>query len=83
MKQSWTKGLDKELAAEIRANFKSSLVMRRKLCQILDSKGNTSIKDSRSKNGYRETNWAYKQADARGYERAIQEILDLIDENVK
>lgn len=83
MKQSWTKGLDKELAAEIRANFKASLVMRRKLVDILERKSEASTKESRSKSNYTHNNWAYKQADARGYERAIQEVIELIEENTK
>lgn len=82
MKVSWTKGLTKELAAELRANFKESLVLRRRLVKLLEDKIDTSAKQARAESGYDNANWAYLQADARGYERALSDIISLIDENV-
>ena len=78
MKVSWTKGVDKELAVDIRQNFKESLVMRKRLITLLDEKITASQKTSRSKTEYENPNWAYLQADARGYERALVEIISLI-----
>ncbi|MNJ09620.1 hypothetical protein D3C77_37660 [compost metagenome] len=78
MKQSWTKGVDKELAVDINQNFKESLVLRRRLQVLLQEKIALSQKTSRSKEGYENPNWAYLQADARGYERALSEIISLI-----
>ncbi|MNN91325.1 hypothetical protein D3C81_2094260 [compost metagenome] len=83
MRQSWTKGVDKELAVDINQNFKESLVLRRRLQVLLQEKISLSQKTSRSKEGYENPNWAYLQADARGYERALSEIISLIfDESV-
>ena len=80
MKTSWTQGLDKELVVDIRQNFKESLVMRRRLEEMLESKIASSQRSSRSKDAYLNPNWAYLQADARGYERALQDVIDLISE---
>lgn len=82
MKQSWTSGLNKELATDIRANFKESLVVRRRLVKMLRDKIDASSKEGRSKLLYNNPNWALLQADQRGYERAFAEIIDLIDEGV-
>lgn len=81
MKQSWTKGITKESATELRQNFKEALVMRRRLVSLLKEKVNTSDAQSRSKLLYDNPNWALLQADQRGYERALEEVIDLIFED--
>lgn len=82
MKQSWTSGLSKELATEVRANFKESLVLRKRLIKMLNDKIESSAKEGRSKLLYDNPNWALLQADQRGYERAFAEIISLIDDGV-
>ena len=82
LKTTWTAGLPKELADEVRRNFKESLVLRRRLSKILDDKADASIKNSRSKLLYDNPNWALLQADQRGYERAMAEINELISEGL-
>jgi hypothetical protein len=83
MKKSWTTGVETELARDIRANFSQSLVVRRRLAELLEAKAQESLKESRSKGNYASNIWAYLQADARGYERALQEVMELIKENDK
>lgn len=78
MKRSWTQGVDKELAIDIRQNFKESLVLRRRLLELISDKATTSQRSLHSKTLYDNPNWAYLQADARGYERALHEIAELI-----
>lgn len=80
MKTAWTQGLDKELATDVRQNFKESLVMRKRLTKILEDKAASSVRASHSKEGYDCPNWAYKQADSRGYERAIKEIISFLED---
>jgi hypothetical protein len=82
MKVRWTQGLSKEAATELRADFKSSLVLRRRLVRLLEDDISDSLKMSRSKLLYDNPNWALLQADQRGYERAMAEIISLIEENV-
>lgn len=81
MKMTWTKGLEKELAKDVRVNFVEALVLRRRLVQILNDMAEDSQRLSRSKLGYETPNWALLQADSRGYERALHEIISLISEN--
>lgn len=82
MKASWTSGLNKELATDVRINFKEALVVRRRLVKMLNDKIDASAKEGRSKVLYANPNWALLQADQRGYERAISDIISLIDEGV-
>lgn len=81
MKASWVSGIEEELQVDIRQNFKESLVMRKRLVEMLLEKAGESKRVARSKALYDNPNWAYLQADQRGYERAMHEIIDLIYEN--
>jgi hypothetical protein len=78
MKVAWTKGLQRDLAVELTQNFKESLVVRKQLTKMLEERSAISVKSSCSKDGYENVNWAYRQADARGYERALLEVISLI-----
>lgn len=79
MKTSWTSHTkEKDLQEEIKRSFDASIVMRKRLIEMLRAKQESSWNASSSKDGYDNPNWAYLQADARGYERAIKEILSLL-----
>ncbi|MNQ04010.1 hypothetical protein D3C85_167170 [compost metagenome] len=80
MKTSWTQGVEKERQIDIRQNFKEALVMRQRLIEMLESKMETSQRQSRSEVLYDNPNWALLQADKRGYERALQDVIELIFE---
>ncbi len=79
MKTVWTKGLEKDEAAEMRSLFTQSARVRVRLSQILSDKMDAADNASLSKDGYETANWAYKQADTVGYRRAIKEILSIIE----
>lgn len=83
MKRSWTTGLEPERTRDVKSNFKEALVMRQRLGEMLNDKINSSHRAGRAKESYDSPNWAYLQADARGYERALQEVIDLILDNSK
>lgn len=83
MKQSWTAGLDKELAKDVKINYLEALVMRRRLIKMLEAKVALSQKQGRSKEAYSSPNWALEQADARGYERAMMDVVDLINDDIE
>ena len=84
MKTCWTQGLSEEHAKEVRADFKGCYPTRKRLIEICQDKINTSAKVSRSKDGYASPNWAYSQADAIGFERALFDIISIIsDESVE
>ena len=79
MIDSWTRGLEPQLASDITQNFKEALVIRKRLKQMLLDK----IEETRSANLTRDKydcpNWAYLQADAVGYERALKYLISVIE----
>lgn len=78
MDTRWLKDLPAETQSEVRQNYKESIVMRKQLAKILQEAVDKSNNTSRSKLSYDNPNWAYLQADQRGYERALCEIIELI-----
>lgn len=80
MKTTWLKGLSDDQKMEMRKDFLSSLRLRQRLVEICNDKIDTSNSSMRSKDAYGIPNWAYLQADAIGYERALNEIISLIEQ---
>jgi len=83
MKSSWLALLDAQVAKDVKSNFVASLLTRKRLAKLLTDKIDTSNKVARAKAAYDCPNWALLQADQRGYERALYEVIDLILENDK
>lgn len=81
MKTSWTKGLEKEAIVDVTQNYKESVVLRRRMIVMLEEKIDASAKKTRSEAGYDSPNWAFLQADARGYERALSDVISLLSDN--
>lgn len=81
MKTSWTQGLDPDIAKEIRGDYISSKLVRNRLIKLLEEKIKESHTASVLKTGYDNPNWAYKQADNVGFERALREVVNLISDN--
>ena len=79
MKQSWTKGLDADLSKEMKMAYSSSLILRKRLAELLRVKERDNYKTNISKADYDSPNWAAKKADSIGYARALIDILDLIE----
>lgn len=82
MKQSWTQGLSEEDKQHIRDKFNNAVLIRERLGLITQEKIESSLKESRSKVGMGNPNWTHKQAFHRGYESALEEILELIEVKV-
>lgn len=78
MKTGLTSGRSKEDVAIIRQEFSSSPTLRKVLVEVLEKKMEVSHNKSMSEDGYNSANWAYLQADARGYERAMKEIISYL-----
>ncbi len=83
MKSIITSGLEPDIAKEIRGDFKSALLLRRRLTTIINEKINSSRSNLRSKTNYADAAWPYLQADGLGYERAMEEIISLLDDTEK
>lgn len=80
MKQSWTTGLSPEQVIDVKSSYVGGLVLRKRLIELIKGKIDSSMVVARSKKSYETPNWAYLQADQVGYERALYEIIDLIQE---
>jgi hypothetical protein len=78
MKASWTNGLDDQMKQDVRGDFKSSLVTRKRLAAMLEDKIREADTTALNKNGYDVSNWALKQADLIGFKRALNEVISLI-----
>ena len=78
MKTVWTKGLEPDAVKTLKGDFISSQVVRKRLIKIAEDKMESSVKESRNKENYESVSWPYLQADCRGYERALQEIISLL-----
>lgn len=82
MKTVWKKGLLEDAQKEIELQFKASVVLRRRLVELLKEKYETEDKKRILKDAYDSPNWAYKQADTAGYHRALKEILSILEEDL-
>lgn len=77
MKSTWTKGLEGDQHERIRGAFKASADIRERLTTICNEKIATAM--STHKGQYDGASWAYEQADAIGYRRALEEIISLLE----
>ncbi len=80
MKTSWLKGLSDERKKEVKDEFLSSPTIRSRLVTILGEKIESSRTGLRTKEGYDKPSWGYQQADGIGYERALYEVISLIED---
>ena len=78
MKTALTAGLTKEKATEVRSEFIHSVHFRERLIDVLNGKKASFRSEVTSKTSYESPSWAFLQADAIGYERAIDEIISLL-----
>ncbi len=81
MKSSWTDGLEESLAQDVRGDFKSSLITRKRLAALLEDKIRGADKTAMNKEGYDISNWSLKQADLIGFKRGLTEVINLILEH--
>ncbi len=79
MKTVWTKGLNDERIKELRSDFLSSHYLRERLTEICNDKIKSLRTEVTSKDKYGSPAWPYVQADSIGYERALGEIISLIE----
>ncbi len=81
MKTSITAGVsDEGLIKEIRMNFISSSVIRRRIVDLIRKMEESAYASSVAKVGYDNPNWTYKQADTVGYIRALRDVSGLLED---
>lgn len=69
-----------EQERELKQSFVAAHLLREKLGEVLVDKAVNAQRNSIGKEGYDCPNWAYKQADIVGYQRALNEIMNLLDD---
>lgn len=78
MKTSWTKGLSPQQKEDIKSAFMAGGALRERCVFLLREKLIASHRSRSNEISYENPNWAYKQADCCGYERAIEEFISLL-----
>ena len=78
MKTIIVKGLNEQESDEMRQAFAHASYLRKRIIKLLQEKVDASNRTVRSKDAYGISNWAYLQADAVGYERAMQEVISML-----
>lgn len=78
MKIAITKGLNEQESDEMRQAFAHAVYLRKRVIKLLNEKITVNNKATRTKDAYGIANWAFLQADAVGYERAMQEVIGLL-----
>lgn len=79
MKRSITTGLEAAEAKLVEAEYLSSPLLRKRLKTLLIKKQEAIRKNRLSDDNYASPNWVGLQADAVGYQRAIDDIISLIE----
>ena len=82
MKRSITQGIPKERVEEVKADFICSAGFRLRLIDILNRKKNAKRSKATLEVTYENPNWAYVQADLIGYERAINDVIFILSDDV-
>lgn len=80
MKTSLLSGIDEKDQEEVIQSFRSSLRFREQLIKVLSTKIEASRKESITKSSYDKPAWSEYQADNNGYERAVREVISLLNE---
>lgn len=79
MKQSLTSGLNKDAKTDLEGTFVAALLLRKRLVVVLSKKIEDVRAASVKKDKYDCPNWAYGQADNVGYERAMRELIEMME----
>lgn len=83
MKTSITAGLNPAEAEEVEADFRASPRLRERLAYLLEEKMRAKRAYVRKDEHYEKPSWAMLQADALGYERALSEVISLLQSKEK
>lgn len=80
MKANITVGLTEDQTKEIVMSFKEAKFLRKRLREMLQGDIDSVRRASCQKANYDSPSWAHLQADAIGYERAMRELISLLED---
>lgn len=85
MNTAWTKGYKKgsQEDKDIRAAYAESFILRKRLAEMLAAKVDAEMKAAMSNEQFESPSWAFLQAKSIGYSKAISEIINLLDAEIK
>lgn len=78
MKTSLTKGLEPDRAKELKGDFLSAHLIRKRIVEVLTEKIESKRKEVRL--DYDNPNWSNKVAHQFGYEEALKEVISILSE---
>ena len=79
MKSTWLDGLEEDQKKELKGDFISSQLVRKRLGKLINDKIETNRTGIRKKENYEVAHFPALVADSIGYERALVEILSLLE----
>jgi len=79
MKSTWLDGLEEDRKKELRGDFISSQLVRKRLTEIAHAKIETVRASVRKKENYEVAHFPALVGDSIGYERALMEIISLLE----
>lgn len=79
MKTEWTSGLKPDAKKEIVEDFNSVPALRARLIDILEKKIRSNASSRTSTDAYALPSWPMFQADGVGYERALRQVISLLE----
>lgn len=79
MRTVWTAGLKGNELSEIKKDFAQSIYLRKRLTDILQGRIESTREKLVSSDTYMSPSWAHLQADGVGYERALREVINLLE----
>ena len=80
MKIVWKRGLDDQQTKDLEQRYKEAGLLRRRLDVLLRDMIESTRAGAVAERQYDSPNWAYLQADRAGYERALRDIISLIED---
>ena len=78
MKTSLTKGLEPDRAQELKGDFLSARILRKRIVEVLTDKIESKRQEVRM--DYDNPNWSNKVAHTFGYEEAMKEVISILSE---
>lgn len=79
MKSKWLAGLSDQEKQDIKASIQAAIPAFKRLSKLLEGKYDESRTAQLKRDAYDKVQWPYYQSDCNGYQRAIQEMIKLIE----
>lgn len=79
MKSKWLAGLSDQEKEDVKTSIQAAKPAFKKLTKLLKDKYDENRTSQLKRDTYDKAQWPFFQADCNGYQRAIQEMINLIE----